>query len=184
MDAPSRVRELVAAGEVDAAATACIEEVGSSVLGYLCALHDDDDAWDVFSLWEQDVWKGLPGFRFECSLRAWAFRLAWHASARFRRDPWRARGQRLGTSAASRLAASMRGTMSHPRDERLERLRRRLDEEELTLLVLRLDREMSWEEISAVLSEGGGAVSPETLRKRFERLKDKLAARAREEGLL
>jgi RNA polymerase sigma-70 factor, ECF subfamily len=178
-----RVRELLAAGDADGASTAVIDALGPSVLGYLAALHGDDDGDDMLSWWAEDVWRGLPGFRFECPLRAWAFRLAWNASSRFRRDPWLLRRQRLPTSAASRLAGSVALARTRGRDERLERLRATLDAEEHTLLVLRLDREMGWDEISAVLSEGGAPLSSATLRKRYARLKDRLARRARRNGL-
>lgn len=180
MEETERVRAILASGDTGRAVTAAIEAVGPSVLGYLCALHPEDDAWDVFSLWEHDVWRGLPGFRFECPLRVWAFRLAWRASARFRRDPWQARRERLQTSAASRLPASAsRAASARGHDERILKLRERLEPEDLTLLVLRLDREMTWDEVAAVLSEGGPPVAVPTLRKRYERLKGRLGRMAR-----
>jgi RNA polymerase sigma-70 factor, ECF subfamily len=127
---------------------------------------------------------GLPAFRFEAPLRAWAFRVAWRASARFRRDPWRARRQRLATSAASRIAISVtRAGLKDP-DDRLERLRRTLAPEDHTLLVLRLDREMTWDEIALVLSDDGRNATSAALRKRFERLKNTLGRRARRSGIL
>jgi DNA-directed RNA polymerase specialized sigma24 family protein len=95
-----RVAALLEAGEVDGAAAAAIEALGPAVLGYLASMVDEDDARDVFSRWAEDVWRGLPGFRFEASLRAWAFRLAWHAASRALRDPWRKRGVPLADSAA------------------------------------------------------------------------------------
>jgi RNA polymerase sigma-70 factor, ECF subfamily len=185
MELEARARDLLAAGDADAAATVVIEALGPAVLGYLCALHGEDDGEDVFAVWAEDVWKGLPGFRFEAPLRAWSYRVAWSASARFRRDPWQVRRQRLSTGAASRLAASVtRGGALPVRDERLEHLRQDLDAEDHSLLILRIDREMTWEEISAVLSDEGRALGPPALRKRYERLKERLARRARLQGLL
>jgi RNA polymerase sigma-70 factor (ECF subfamily) len=201
MDVEARVAELVARGELAEAASVAIERYGPSVYGYLCSLLDEDDARDVFSQWAEDVWRGLPGFRRECTLRAWLFKLAWHAAARYRRDPYRARRERLPTGAASRLAASaIASSVLHGggRRERLRRLRASLPPEDETLLVLRVDKELEWEEIAAVLSttsepgaagetpagEAPAAVTAPALRKRFERLKDRLAERAREEGLL
>ncbi len=172
--------------DLTAAATAAIEGYGPGVFGYLCTLLDGDDAHDAFSMWAEDLWRGLPGFRRECSLRAWAFRLAWHAACRLRRDPYRARGQRLPSSAASRLAASIAASniATGSRLEGLRRIRAKLPPEDQTLLVLRVDRELEWEEVAAVLSEEGGPVTAAALRKRFERLKERLAQLAREEGLL
>ena len=43
---------------------------------------------------------------------------------------------------------------------------------------------MAWEEIAHVLSASGPPVSAAALRKRYERLKERLARRARDEGLV
>jgi RNA polymerase sigma-70 factor (ECF subfamily) len=66
------------------------------------------------------------------------------------------------------------------------RLRARLDAIEQTLLVLRVDQRLSWEEIADVLAGPGPgeSLTPAALRKRYERLKDKLRRLARAEGLL
>jgi RNA polymerase sigma-70 factor (ECF subfamily) len=187
MDAvESRVLALVH-GQPDIAATAAIEGYGPAVFGYLRSLHrDEDDARDAFASWSEDVWKGLPAFRRECSLRAWAYRLAWHAACRLRRDPFRARGTRLPSSAASRLAASVAASTVATGSRRagLDRLRARLPPEDSTLLVLRVDRELEWEEVAAVLAAEGEPITALALRKRFERLKERLRELAREEGLL
>lgn len=186
MAVDERVAGLLARGEVDEASTNALQSLGPAVLGYLASLLDEEDARDVFSLVAEDVWRGLPGFRFECSLRAWVFRLAWHAASRFLRDPWRRRTEPLPSSAASRLAASIAssGQMPGGRRDALRALRRRLTPEEQTLLVLRVDRELEWNEVASVLAETGSPVDPATLRKRFERVKDRLATLARDEGLL
>jgi RNA polymerase sigma-70 factor (ECF subfamily) len=186
MRVDDRVAALLQAGEADGAATAVIETLGPAVLGYLASMHDEDDARDVFQAWSSDVWRGLPGFRFEASVRAWAFRLAWHASSRFRRDPWRQRGVPLADSAASRLAASIAGQSRMPggRKDTLRALRLRLPPEDQTLLVLRVDKDLEWSEVADVLAEDGQRPEEAALRKRFERIKDRLAAMAREEGLL
>lgn len=181
----ARMCALVEAGDPGGAATAAIEALGRDVLGYLRALHDPDDAEDVFQRWAEDVWRGIAELRHAGALRAWAYRLAWRASARFRRDAWHRRRTRLGTSAASRLAASVsRSAPGGGRDERLEILGEALDPEERTLLLLHLDLELSWDEIAAVLGEGASARARERLRKRYQRLKVRLGALARRKGLI
>jgi RNA polymerase sigma-70 factor (ECF subfamily) len=59
-----------------------------------------------------------------------------------------------------------------------------LSPQDHTLLVLRLDREMAWEEIAAVLAGTGERVTAPALRKRYERLKGKLARSAGATGLV
>lgn len=130
--------------------------------------------------------EGARRIRREASLRAWSYRLAWHAGCRLHRDPFRARGTRLPTSAASRLAASVAASTVATGSRRagLDRLRAQLPPEDRTLLTLRLDRELEWDEVAEVLSAEGAPVSAAALRKRFERLKERLRELAREEGLL
>jgi RNA polymerase sigma-70 factor (ECF subfamily) len=186
----ARCLEALDRGDHAGAATAVVREYGPQLLGYLCSvLRSEADAGEVFSMFSEDLWRGLPGFRRECPLRVWCYRLAWHAAARFLRDPYRGRGRRLETNELSRLVEEVRSSVFLGRDQArqatLDRLRASLTPDERTLLVLRLDRGLSWSEVALVLAEElGQPVDEPTLRKRFERLKDKLAARARDEGLL
>lgn len=187
MDLELDIRKLLDRGETDSAATRTVEGLGPSIFGYLCSLLEEDDAKEVFSMWAEDVWRGLASFRGEASIRTWSYRLAWHASCRFRRDAFRRRREAIPTSAASRLAASVAsksGMAPGSRRERLERLRGALTPEEQSLLVLRVDRELEWDEIAEVLSVEGEPVTSPALRKRFERLKEKLAGLARSERLI
>ncbi len=184
MKVERQVAEHLARGETREAATVAIEGYGPAILGYLCALLDEDDAHDAFSIWAEHLWRGLPRFRGECPLRAWVYRLAWHAVSRLCREPYRRRRVRLRTSAASRLAASVASSgPSDSPEERVARLRRSLTPDEHTLLVLRVDRGLSWDEVASVLA-GERPISAAALRKRFERIKSKLARRARQGELV
>jgi RNA polymerase sigma-70 factor (ECF subfamily) len=185
-DLERRVAERLSAGALDQATTLALEGYGLAVLGYLRSMLDEDDAQDAFSSFAEAVWRGLPGFRGEGTLRAWLFQLAWHSVTHLVRDPYRRRGRHLPTSAASRLAVRVASTVRirEERSDRLRELRASLDPDDRTLLVLRLDRELEWEEIAAVLSSDAAPVTAAALRKRFERLKARLAQVAREQGLL
>ena len=186
----ARCLEALDRGDHAGAATVVVRQYGPQLLGYLCSvLRSEADAGEVFSMFSEDLWRGLPGFRRECPLRVWCYRLAWHAAARFLRDPYRGRGRRLETNELSRLVEDVRSSVFLGRDQArqatLDRLRASLTPGERTLLVLRLDRGLAWSEVALVLGEElGQPVDEPTLRKRFERLKDKLAAQARDEGLL
>jgi RNA polymerase sigma-70 factor (ECF subfamily) len=190
LEVEARCLEALDRGDHAGAATLVMREYGPQLLGYLCSvLRNEADAAEVFSMFSEDLWRGLPGFRRECPARVWCYRLAWHAAARFLRDPYRGRGQRLESLELSRLVAEVRSSVFLGRDQArqatLDRLRQGLSPDERTLLVLRVDRDLAWSEVALVLADEGGApVEEAALRKRFERLKEKLADRARQEGLL
>jgi len=184
-----RAGALLQAGQLSAAAEAIVRDHGPQILGYLSSvLRNDGDAADVFSQFTEDLWRGLPGFRGECPVRIWAYRLAWHAAARHLRDPFRQRGRRLETTELSRIADEVRSSVllgrREARRQGIDKLREQLAPDEQTLLVLRLDRGLSWREVATVLAGDGEEVDEVALRKRFERLKGKLAELARAEGLL
>ncbi len=181
-----RVRAQLACGRQDEASTLALEALGGGILGYLCAILDEDDGQDAFSLFAEDLWRGIRSWRGDGSLRAWAYRIAWNAARRISRDTYRRRRERLRSSAASRLAASIASASRGERGgrhDRLRILRAGLTPEEQSLLVLHVDRELEWEEIGTILG-GERPVSAATLRKRSQRLKAKLRARARRRGLL
>jgi RNA polymerase sigma-70 factor (ECF subfamily) len=184
----ARVQALLARGDAAAAATAVIEALTPAIFRYLRPiLRDDDDADDALSIWAERVWRGLPAIRSGGSLRPWAYRIARHVALNLRDEAWRRRGRRLATGEASRLAASVRMS-SVNRVERqadaLASLRRELSPEDQELLSLRVDQGLSWKELAEVLSEAGDPVLPNALMKRFERLRDRLGALARERGLI
>jgi RNA polymerase sigma-70 factor, ECF subfamily len=98
------------------------------------------------------------------------------------------RGQRLRTTLASKLADEVRQSSAARHERQAEgfaQLRAALDQEEQSLLALRIDQELSWREVAEVLAPPGApAPSEAAVRKRFERTKEKVAALARDRGLL
>jgi RNA polymerase sigma-70 factor (ECF subfamily) len=105
----------------------------------------------------------------------------------FWRDPYRRRVRRLMTDEYSLVAERLR--MSSLRSDplaaadRLAKLRESLKPDEQTLLILRVDKGLSWKEIAQILAED---TPPDVgaLRKRFERLKERLVRMAEKEGLI
>ncbi len=182
------VRALLDAGDRPAAATEAIQQLGPAVLRYLRSiLRDEDDAADAFSVFAENVWRGLDTWRGEGSLRAWSFRLAWNAAMNLRTEAWRRRGRRFLTGEASALAEEIR-TRSHVKVERqrhaLDTLRESLDPEDVSLLTLRIDQRLPWAEIAEILAAVGERAEPAALMKRFERLKGRLARMAKDQGLI
>jgi len=167
-----------------------IEGLGPKILGILAKqLRSASDAAEAFSLFAEDLWRGLPDFQWRCTLRAWAYRIARHAAVR-----WATAGERRPKRNLSlELAESVRSsTLDHLRTEvksEIRRLREELAEPDQMLLILRIDQAMEWREIAAALADddlAGDALERETarLRQRFQFLTEKLRKLARERGLL
>ncbi|HEY1908908.1 MAG TPA: sigma factor [Myxococcaceae bacterium] len=188
------VRSLLQARRLDPAATLALRTYGPEIYGFLASqLGNEADAAEVFSQLAEDLWRGLPGFEWRCSLRTWLYLLARHATSRFRVTPWN-RGARTGDSKLDAEIAEVRSrTEPWLRTEvkdRLRRLRDSLAPEDRLILVLRLDRQLAWGEV-ALVTLGEEAATAEALRresarlrKRFQDLKEELRVRARREGLL
>jgi RNA polymerase sigma-70 factor (ECF subfamily) len=198
------LREARARGDLRAVATCIVERYGGEILGFLsAALGDREEAGEVFAQFCEDMWSGLPAFRSHSSFRTWAYTIARNAAHRHRRDPLRRRGvalsdcpelgeieQRVRTTTLSYLRSEVK--------DRVSRLRDALDPEDRMLLILRVDRGMAWNDMVSVLDaersdgagagDAGGAESAmsdaerakraASLRKRFERLKERLRALA------
>ena len=194
--ADERVRAALLAGDVDGAVTALLRSLGPEVFGFLRGvLGSDADADEVFAATSERVWRALPAFRWHCTLRTWTYVIARNEAARLRRGTRRRGAGRVTSSALEEVVAAVRTeTLSALRTEKkskIRSLRDELSDDDRTLLILRVDRDMPWEEIAQAFlmdAEGStpGAVQREAarLRKRFQLIKKRLATRAREEGLL
>ncbi len=184
VDLEARVTSLLAEREYRGAATEVIRGYGPRALGYLHRLLGNDaDAADAFSMFAEQVWRGMPNFEGRSSVKTWAFKAAWSAAMKVRDDAWRRLREGLPSSAASHLADEVR-TNTALRFEALRReleiLRAELTPEDQTLLALRLDQELTWEEVAEGLSIEGREIDSATLRKRYERIKARLATIVRE----
>lgn len=179
-----------------AVTTLALERYGPEILGVLAAkLRSASDAADVFSLFAEDLWRGLPGFQWRCTLRAWAHRIARNAAIR-----WATAGERrpernvsMEQGGVLELAERVRSsTLVHLRSEvksEVRRLREELPELEQMLLILRVDKALEWPEIAAALADGdldADELKREAarLRKRFQLVTEKLRDLARERGIL
>lgn len=180
------VLRLCDAGQWQAAVTEVIRGHGPEILGYLCALtRRDHEASELFSDFCEDLWRGLAGFRREARLRTWLYRLAFHCHARAARSAIR-RGQRfIGLDDAHVVEDAIEkmrtATLPHLRTDvkaEVMRIREQLDPEDQSLLILRVDRGLTWDEIAEIVDDEGSQESIKrsaaTLRKRFERVKNRL----------
>lgn len=185
-DVEQKIAERRAAKDFPGAATIGIRAYGPELLAYLCSiLKNEADAADAFSISCENLWKGMPEFRGDASFKTWAYKVAWHAALRLLRDPFKRRNRALATNEAEALAVSVRDAtapfLKTDAKGALATIRATLDPEEQTLLVLRIDRQLSWTEIATIFE---GDATEATLRKRFERLKEKVRREAIARGLL
>jgi RNA polymerase sigma-70 factor (ECF subfamily) len=189
-DPEAPLRALCAAGRWDAAATGVVERYGRELLEYLVAIaRSEADGADAFSQFTEDLWRGLPRFRWNASARTWCYTLARHALARLRRDPNRRPGRVIALSEApdvARVAEQVRTrTISYLRTEvkdRVAALREELSPEDQAILILRIDRRLEWRDVVRALADDGDEELTDAdvtrrsaaLRKRFERIKSDL----------
>jgi RNA polymerase sigma-70 factor, ECF subfamily len=184
------VRELCDAGEHARAATVALRGYGPELYSFLAALHDDAD--DVFAEVSTKLWRGLPAFAWQSSLRTWAYAIARNTSlsarGRLRRDV-----PLDEASEAFRVAKEIRtATQPYLRTDfkdKFAALRATLPVEDRELLILRIDRELDWKELAQTLADAEldrAALDREAarLRKRFQALKEKLLELGRQHGLV
>ena len=178
------VRQMLGASDHDRAATALIRGYGPRILDYLRAtLRDEGLAGDAFSQFGENVWRGITTYRGDGSVLAWSYALAWSAVTRVTDSGYLRRRQRLATTEAGQLVAEVQtATRPYQRTEikdAVARLREQLAVDEQTLLYLRVDQDLAWGEVATIMR-----VDAAVLRKRFERVKDKLRALATASGLI
>jgi len=202
MQSPLELTEAAIRGAFEAqdlprAANEILALYGRDVLGFLVArLRNRDDGQEAYAMFSEDLWRGLRGFEFRGSARAWTYTLARNAATRYALAKERRPARNLPLSeqcaAVERAAASRSATQAHLRTEvkqRMRALRDRLTSDEQTLLMLHVDRGLTFPELAEVLH---GAPLDKTLldretpriRKQFERIKRKLRQLAIEEGIL
>ena len=189
----AQLRSTFDAGDLRATATAAIRGYGPELYGFLVGLtHDPDAAGDVFAASCEKLWQGLATFRWDGTLRAWAFTITRHQFYQWSRGrDRRRRAVPLSDAPLSAAVEQVRSTTAlHLRTEvkdAFARLRAGLAPDDQLLLHLRLDA-MAWRDIARVLVDAD-APAPDAravaaLRKRYERLKAELRAQARAQALV
>jgi RNA polymerase sigma-70 factor (ECF subfamily) len=192
-----RLRAACASGEHAAAATLVLEEIGPKILAFLLhRLGDPAAAGEAFGMFSEDLWRGLPGFEWRCTMRGWSFALARHAADRLRAQAWHgARRAPLSHAPLSQLAAAVRDrTLPYLRSEvkdRMQQLFTQLPPDDQALLQLRVDQRMSFRDLALALEFTGRVPSDEELersaaklRKRYQAVKQRLRQLARASGML
>lgn len=194
-DVETEARVLAAAARWSDLTALALRAYGPELLEYLCAIgRSETDGGDAFAQLSVDLWRGLPGFRWDASLRTWCYTLARHALVRLQRSPARRRTVALESAELAELAVQIRTrTITHLRSEvkdRVRELRTKLSPRDQSILVLRIDRNLAWRDIARVLADEDATLTEHelvrtaaALRKAFERIKHELRALAEAEGL-
>jgi RNA polymerase sigma-70 factor (ECF subfamily) len=128
------------------------------------------------------LWRGLPKFRWECSLRSWSYIVARREASRCRAIHARAGAQQTTLSAAVAMPAhpATNRTVSTTKRSLLEDLRASLSDEDRDLIVLRVERGLAWKEVAASFLDDDEP-SPEAIQREAARLRQRY--RSIREGL-
>ncbi len=184
-------------GDLRAAATLIIRELGGEVFAFLRGvLHDEGDADEVFAATSERLWRSLPAFEWRSSLRTWLYVIARNEAARFALGAKRRNVGRVPPAELENVVAAVRTeTISALRTAKRDKIRAlwgELSVDDRTLLILRIDRDLEWIDIARIFLTNDEQTCTDDeltreaarLRKRFQLIKRRLAQRAREEGLL
>ncbi len=194
-DVELAIREASQRGDFQEAAKRGLEQYKVEIYSFLCArLRSEADAHEVYSQLSEDVWRGIASFGWRCSFRTWLYTLARHAAMRFERSPANQakRHERL-SQVGEPIVVERSRTRPYMRTDvkdRFAAFRETLSPDEQSLLVLRIDRELSWDEVARILYDGDDTDEAEmkrqatNLRQRFRQLKTRLQEWAKSEGIL
>jgi RNA polymerase sigma-70 factor (ECF subfamily) len=187
----AELRNHVTAGDLDLATSRAVSAYGPELLGFLRAIAKSDDlAADAFAIASEQLWTNLAKFRWEAQLRTWFYQLGRNALHQLRIDPRRRAERNLPLSVITSIDDVRRETTPmHQRTsgkQALREMRESLDPEDHELLILRLDRDMSWKDIARAFGTEDKDVDTRAaaLRKRFERVKEQLRELAAARGLI
>lgn len=191
------IRVLADQGDFDGATTLAIKTYGQEVFAFLVSWHRaEDQAADVFSDACENLWRSMSTFEWRCSIRTWFYRLARNAAVRHGQRPSNQAARRTPMSQISEVVNSVRSrTLDYLRTEvkdEFTKLREKLSPEEQTLLVLRVDRKLAWDDIARIIvadvaqdaSEDDLKRASAKVRQRFQALKTRLRTLAEEHGLI
>lgn len=175
----ARIADLLGVGAKQAAMEIAIGAYGDELRGFVKAvLRDEIAAAEAYAETCARLWSGVGSFRGESSFRTWAYVVARNVVRTQTSRQLRAREAPLSSARTSQLVFRPATTQpSRDPGARLALLREALSPDDQALLVLRVDRALSWDDVARVFESNAPAV-----RKRFERIKERLRALLREDA--
>jgi RNA polymerase sigma-70 factor (ECF subfamily) len=173
----AQVLASMGAGDFSGAAGQIVRGFGAELYGWLSAVLGPSDAADVFGAFEEELLRSLPSFRAETSARSWSYLIAKSCARKHARSELRRRLrmtpldnhssvlERATPSASSNQASTL---------DRLRQFRAALPQEDQDLLILRVDRGFSFNEIAGILL--GEQATAQQLERESARLRKRLEA--------
>lgn len=189
IEAENEIREHALAGRLDDAIETAVRVYGPELFGFLVGtMRDEYAAEEAYSMFLGKLLRGIAGFRWASSFRTWAYQVLHSALAEWRRGarpPAETLSRFAPVAESARLASALD---RHMRLSRLEELRLTLDPEDQEMLILHVDRYMTFVEIATVtLGEDAMpdqiATEAARLRARFHRVTRRLREIMIDEGL-
>jgi RNA polymerase sigma-70 factor (ECF subfamily) len=192
------VRRAWRAGDANAAITAALEAYGPEILGWLVGiLRDADDASDVFSAFCERLWSTFASFHWRCSLRTWTYTIARRVAIDHQRAESRRARHMVPLSAspevadvAERVRTTTLPGLKTANRQAISLLRDQLPPQDRMLLILRIDRDLSWDDLARVFLDRTDPSAADLkreaarLRKRFQLVKQRLVQLGKTAGLV
>jgi len=182
----AELRPLLGAERFMEATTLVLRSLGPEILGFLSAVLGNVDGDEVFAAFSESLWRSLAAYQSKCGIRTWAYMLARQQIARHRKGARRHQQPQVRISELADVLQEVRRTYT-TRRATLTRLRNELSIEDRELLILRIDRELSFDEIALLFVDDPGTADEQALRreaarlrKRFQLIKEQLMTRVRE----
>ncbi|HLL85235.1 MAG TPA: hypothetical protein VK420_21370 [Longimicrobium sp.] len=185
-----RIREHLEEKDNHGAAELACSHHGAEILGWLCAvLLDNESAKTTYDAFKAELATELWTFRGEYPVRISMYSLARKLAMKNVRPPSRVDSP-IGASVGP-TRSQEDGQARTPQDlnaSALVRMREVLEPEERMILVLRVDRGMSWEDVARVMENPPTQATlrecATRLRRYFQRTKERLRELAARQGLL
>lgn len=173
------ILDAVRTGEPGRAAGLLFRRLGPEIAGYLAAsCREGETAREAYARTQEATLRGLSSFDGRASLRTWLYVVARSQLVLVLRDEAR-RSRRLTPldhhpEVWERAAPTATPAPSASRLEDVHRLRAMLSDEDREILVLRVERDLPWEEVARVFA--GEAAEPPVLRREAARLRKRFQA--------
>jgi RNA polymerase sigma-70 factor (ECF subfamily) len=193
-DIDAKVQAFCERGEYDRATALVLQGAGAAIYRFIAArVRDEDLAGDAFARFSEDLWRGMPRFAGRAPVKVWAFAIARNAAGQMLRKQSRERRHRtdwtstLSCRIAEQVHTETREYLRTDFKTRFQELATRLTPEEQGLLVLRVNEQLSWDDIARVHANADDTnlkKEAARLRKRFQLVRAKLRDLAKQEGLM